>query len=322
MNYEIGLINAQGQAIIGNLSQLTLALVVGFGAILVIHGGLTVGGLAACTLLSSRVLQPVPSAIGLWHRIQDAKISEKSLEEIRQLPVEKKNPDGLKRVIQGKITFDNVSFSYPNQKKILLNKINLEVQPNQTVCFTGESFSGKSTLFKLVMKFLEPSEGTILIDDIPLSDYSLVDLRKQMVYVPQDGVLYSGTILENITSFRSELDAKAREIAAKFGLNRAISQFPSGLETEIGVTNASLLPNGLKQLVSLARALMDEPKIILFDRATSAIDKNAEKIINEALQRYRRNFTLMMITDKPFLMGMADKVYTVKNGLLKERENG
>lgn len=320
INYNIGLINAHVQSISSVVTQFAIVLVVGFGAMLVISGHLTVGGLAACTLLTGRALQPIAKSISVWNRLQSVKVSEESIAQIYLMPNEFNKKNAKPRRIKGNIRFEDVSFQYPGMEKQLLTSINLQVPAGESIGIRGGDFSGKSTLLALLMRFVLPKSGKIYIDNRDIREYDLANLREQIAYLPQDGVLFTGTILENISNFRPEKEVRAYEIAALLGLDKTMSQLPNGLETEVGTGAVEALPIGIRQLIAMARAFVDEPKIILFDDATAAIDMKAEQVINGVLRDYKKYFTMVLVSNRPSVLALADKVYNLVDGGIEERQ--
>lgn len=200
----------------------------------------------------------------------------------------------------------------------LLKNINLHVMPGEMIGLRGENFTGKSSLLMVVMGILRPQKGTVFIDGEDIFKYNTESLRKQIAYLPQRGVLFNGTILENLTMFRPELAEKAKEIAEGFGLGADIRKLPRGYDTVIGKYAVEALAPGVRQRICIARALMDDPKIILFDDANSFVDVYSDNILKSVLLKTKGKITSIVVSLRPSILSMADRVYEMGENELKE----
>jgi len=185
-------------------SQLTLFAVVGVGATMVIDGLLTIGGLAACTMLAGRSMQPMQRAVGIWTRFQTIRLARDRLRKIFETPLEAE--PGLPKLpdVQGEIAVAGVTFRYRDDLAPILDNVSMQVMPGEAVGVCGGNASGKSTLLYMLMGAMRPEEGTVSIDGNDLSEYDPASLKGQIAYLPQHGVLFNGTIMENITMFRGD----------------------------------------------------------------------------------------------------------------------
>jgi putative ABC transport system ATP-binding protein len=192
---------------------------------------------------------------------------------------------------RGVIKFNDVSFSYPTRPAVsIFDKINFEIQPGTNVAIVGPSGGGKSTISSLLLRFYNPTSGTITINDVDISTFNLKSLRRRIGVVAQEPVLFSGTIAENISygkphASRLEIIEAARRANCNF-----ISDFPDGLETNVGARGA-MLSGGQKQRIAIARALLKKPDILILDEATSALDAESETAVNEALLKLMASST-------------------------------
>jgi len=237
-------------------------------------------------------------------------------------------------LLEGRITFDRLSFSYddpevqaesgepvtapPTEPRWAVRDIDFEIRPGETVALVGSTGAGKSTLAKLITRFHDPQAGTILIDGRPLSDYRQRPLRRQMGIVPQEGFLFSGSIAENIAFGRP--DASIEEIAAAadaVGATPFIERLSDGLETEVGERGVQL-SSGQRQLVAFARVILAEPRILILDEATSAVDTRTEKVIERALDEVLEGRTAVVIAHRLSTIRRADRIVVLEHGRIAE----
>ena len=302
-------------------SQMTLFLVVGFGAVFVINGELTIGGLAACTLLSGRAMQPLQRAVGIWARFQSVALARERVREIFSLPVDQK--DGLPALadFRGEVELQSVSFSYGGEGgPTVLNDISLKVEAGEAIGITGGNASGKTTLLYTMMGALQPTEGRVLLDGLDAQDIDLRKLSTEIAYLPQEGVLFNGTILENITMFNEEKTDEAMEISTLLGLDAVVAHMPMGFDSKVGDGATDALPRGIKQRVAIARALLPRPKVVLMDEANMAMDSSGDAILRDVLARLRGHRTLIMVTHRPSMLNLCNRIYNLDHGVLTLKE--
>ncbi len=220
--------------------------------------------------------------------------------------------------IKGNVEFRDVSFSYKKSDEVLKN-VNIEAEPGEMVAFVGHSGAGKTTLVNLIPRFYDVDEGEILIDDINIKDVKINTLRKQIGIVPQETVLFKGTIAENIAY---GADHKSREeiieAAKKANAHQFISDFTDGYDTEVGERGVSL-SGGQKQRISIARALLTDHKILILDEATSSLDLKSESLIQEALERLIEDRTTFVIAHRLSTVINADKIIVLEEGEIVEK---
>ena len=219
--------------------------------------------------------------------------------------------------VQGKIVFENVSFSYTPETAVL-QEIDLVIQPGEVVAFVGPTGAGKSTLADLIPRFYDPTAGRILLDDHDLKTLTVRSLREQIGIVPQDTLLFSGTIRSNIAYGKpgatdSEIEAASRAANA----HEFILAQPQGYKTRVG-ERGTTLSGGQKQRLAIARALLTDPRILIFDEATSALDTQTESVVQEALTTWFKGRTTILIAHRLSTIANADKIVVLQQGRIAE----
>ena len=244
--------------------QIMTVSVVSYGAIKVLNGDMGTGGLAACLLLSGRVMQPVQRALGLWTRFQSFFIDKKELEDIFALPGS--SYDDTETMIQptGLINCKNVSFSYGEKSPLLFDAVNLSLRTGQSISLIGEQGSGRTTFINLLTGLYAPTEGEITIDGASPSRVSPVRLAAHIGYLPEKGLIFQGTIMENLTFFGTIPEKDALKAAEQLEVSEAVALLPNGYKTVLSNSVTDPIPPGLKQRISIARALATRPRVILF----------------------------------------------------------
>lgn len=319
-DYEVTRHSSTAMGLGALFSQITMFCVVGFGSTFVIDGQLTVGGLAACTMLSGRAMQPLQRAVGIWARFQSIQLARGKLREIFELqPETEGNLPALGNEYSGRIELRDVALQFQDDQPPLFSNVNLRVEPGEIIGISGGNASGKSSLLYIIMGAMRASEGQVLIGGQDLNELDPSSVRRKIAYLPQHGVLFNGTILENLTMFKPELEEKALRMARLLGLDDAVARMPLGYDTHVGNGAYDSLPRGIKQRVAIARALMTDPVVLLFDEANAAMDSAGDRVLTEFLEQARGKRTLILVSHRPSLLRMADKVYDLNDGELVKR---
>ncbi|NHJ23753.1 MAG: ABC transporter ATP-binding protein [Candidatus Lokiarchaeota archaeon] len=228
------------------------------------------------------------------------------------------NPNGTQKEILGSIKFENVSFNYPGTKNLVLKDITFEVKPGQTVAVVGTTGSGKTTLTKLISRLYDVSEGKILVDGQDIRDYALKSLRAQISYIEQDVFLFSFSVFENINFGRLGTKENVIDAAKQAQAHEFISELPEGYESKIGERGV-LLSGGERQRIAIARAFLADPRILILDDSTSAIDSNTEDKIQYAIKNVLRNRTTILITHRLSQIRWADLIIVLKDGKIEAK---
>jgi len=313
-NYDLSVQAASALASSAFFSQVTLVLVVAFGSIKVVNGDITIGVLAACTLLSGRILQPVGRVMSLIRRLQSIRVSEQRLQDIHDLKADGTASDVPFPSVAGDIELRGVTFKYDGSETDLFTEVNLTIKQGSCVAIEGASSAGKSTLLQIMFGLTTPNAGQVFIDKEAIDEYKIETYRRQISYLQQDPVFMSGTILENLTMFRPVIDKhKIEAVTGSLGLDEMIKNLPLGYDTLIGNKTIEFLSLGVMQRFAIARALISGSKIILFDEANSGVDLRGDQYVKNALKSVIGERTLVLVTQRRSILDLAEKSYLLSN---------
>lgn len=305
-------------AILSNFAMVSVALL---GSIFVINGELTGGSLMACTLLGGRAIQPLIRMIGVWVQYRSLKMSNERLNALGAIRQENNSEQNIANTgeITGEITFENASIYQSNTGYPIFKKLNLHINAGEIVAVLGQVGGGKSALLETIAGFIPVTFGKLMFDGVDARRLSYRKLRENMGYVKQNAPLFKGTLRENLTKFRNrEHLPAALEIADKLGLSEIIAAMPKGLETPVGESAAEGLSGSVQQLVSLTLSFADHPKILLLDEANTALDGDADRRLREYLETLKGKTTVLMITERPSMIKIADRVIDASHGVVQE----
>jgi ATP-binding cassette, subfamily C, bacterial LapB len=322
--YSVALSSASAQSAGALFSQIVLFGVVGYGATFVIDGALTVGGLAACTMLSGRSMQPMQKAVGIWTRLQSIELARDRLQDLFAMQVEKMPGAPELPQVRGEIELQNMSFGYGKNKDgdelpPLFENINLRIEAGETIGISGGNASGKTSLLYIIMGVLAPLSGAVRIDGNDISEFAPSSIRRQASYLPQEGILFNGTILENITMFREDKIDDAMDISKILGLDTVVAHMPQGYDTKVGDGASDKLPRGFRQRIAIARALVDKPRILLFDEANTSMDGAGDATLKFLLEKLKGRVTLILVTPRPSMLSISDRIYDITGTDVVER---
>ena len=309
---------SQTSQVLQKLSQL---LVLWIGAALVLNGELTLGQLIAFRIISGYVTQPLLRLSSIWQNIQELKVSFERLADVIDTPIESNMADQAKiplPPIEGRINFENVSFQFKPDQSPVLKDINLSFEAGTFVGIVGQSGSGKSTLMKLLPRLYSPQQGRVKIDGYDIDKTELYSLRRQIGVVPQDPLLFSGTIAENIALTNPDADSKDIVAAAQLACaHDFIMELPLGYSTPVGERGGSL-SGGQRQRIAIARTLLSNPKLLVMDEATSALDYETERRVCNNLLDNLKDCTVFFITHRLSTIRRADRVIMLHQGAIAE----
>lgn len=303
----------------GNIfSQISTVGVVTVGAFAVMDGMLTTGGLAACTLLAGRALGPFTGIAGFWVRLQSVRAARERVASIFDLPSDRSGTGRRSQDVEltGSMRLSGLKFQSSSDQRVIFHDLELEIPAGSAIGITGPNGSGKSLLLTLMAGLASPTAGSVTLDGLSIENISREALRRQVVLLPQREVLFRGTIMENLTTFRPELERRAMLVAEALGIAEPISRMARGFRTQTGEGTAQLLSRSLIQQIAIARALVVPPKIILFDEANSAVDGAGDQYVKDAFRRLKGQCTLIIVSHRPSLLRVADQVYSLADGQL------
>jgi ATP-binding cassette, subfamily B, bacterial HlyB/CyaB len=322
--YRGQIIGIKIQAISSAINTISSTALIWIGASLVISGEFTVGQLFAFNMLSTNVISPFQRLAGLWNSLQEIGIAIERLCDVIEAKPEEDQESSRQELgkLQGYVKFNNVTFRYNKDADVnILQNVSFELKPGQTIALVGRSGSGKTTLSKLILGLYQPTSGSVEIDGKDLAKISLHSLRSQVGVVDQDTFLFSGTVKSNITlakpgAKQSEIQ-RAAELA---GADEFINKMPMRYETEIG-ESGGMLSGGQRQRIAIARALLSNPRLLIFDEATSSLDTESERIIQDNLEKIRRNRSTIIIAHRLSTVQNADLILVLDKGVLIESGN-
>ena len=303
------------------LQQLSQLLVLWIGASLVLQGKMSLGQLIAFRIISGYVTQPLLRLSSIWQSIQELKVSFERLADIIDTQEESSEADKANiplPEIDGEVKFDNITFRFPNATQDVLKNINITIPKGKFVGIAGQSGSGKSTLMKLLPRLYEINNGKILIDNYDIQKIELYSLRKQIGIVPQEPLLFSGSVSENIAITNPNSSSNEIVEAAKAAnAHDFIMELPEGYSTNVGERGAGL-SGGQKQRIAIARTILNKPKLLIMDEATSALDYNSERKVCENLRKSCKNKTVFFITHRLTTIKNADIIIMMDQGNIHE----
>ncbi len=301
-------------------SQIVSAICLFFCVFLAIRGTISVGSVVLFQSLFASISSSVLSITSIIPNLISGAESVRSLAEIMRAD-ELEHDDGKLPVpgIKGHFEFKNVSYSYPHTDKTVIENFNLSVKAGQTVAFVGSSGSGKSTIINLIIGLLSPTEGEIIVDKKPLADLPMQTYRKFISVVPQNTILFSGTIKENITYGLSHYtNAELKKALDDAAVTEFLHLFPNGINSQVG-EHGDKLSGGQKQRISIARALIRKPSILILDEATSALDNISELHIQKAIENASKQRTTFVVAHRLSTIRNADLIVVMEHGKIVEQ---
>ena len=298
------------------MQQVVNVAVIIVGVYLIADGQLSMGGLIACTMLSSRAVAPLGQMVGLLMQYHNAKVALTSLEQVMANPVERPADGNFvhRPELRGDIEFRDVEFSYPNTQVSALRGVNCNIKAGEKVVVIGRIGSGKTTLQKLIMGLYQTTGGAVSMDGVDVRQLDPADLRRNIGYVSQDVTLFYGTLRDNISIGAPYADDAAILAAAEAGgLTDFVNRHPDGFDMMIGERGDSL-SGGQRQGVAIARAFLMDPPIMLLDEPTSAMDFSSEQQFKERLKTIAAHKTVIIVTHRNSLLDLATRVIVIDEG--------
>lgn len=298
----------------GFITQSSTVMLVLMGVYLIAEGQISMGGLVAAVMLTSRALVPFSQVALLATRYNQARAALTSLDEIMNLPDEKLDQYMHRSHYKGELSFSQLSFAYPGSEQAALQDVNLHIKAGEKVAIIGRIGAGKSTLEKLLLGFYTPQRGAIRMDGVDLNQISPADLRQKIGCLPQDATLFYGSIRDNITlgvpHIEDELIFRAAELS---GVKQFTDQDPEGLDRQVG-EKGQYLSGGQRQAVALARAMLFNPPVLIMDEPCSSMDAFSENLVKKSLKQVAEDKTFILITHKMSMLDLVDRVIVLERG--------
>ena len=296
------------------ISNVGFVIIAAFGGFFAIRGIISVGVISAFIVYAKQFSRPINEIAQVYGQLQTAVAGAERV--FRVLDEEREDKSGLP-LEEGEtaaVSFEHVNFRFKDSDKPVINDLTLRIKKGETVAFVGQSGAGKSTLINLVIGFLRPQSGKILIDGNDLEEINLRSYRKHIAVVPQTPILFTGTLRENITyGFDDVSEEFLHQVLAASNLEELVDSLPEGLDTMIAEHGANL-SGGQKQRVSIARAFVRDPKILILDEATSALDTISEKKIQDSVDNLVKDRTTLIVAHRLSTIRNADKIAVIGNG--------
>jgi ATP-binding cassette subfamily B protein len=315
---RLGSLIGEGARLVSNLSDIALIVV---GAMLILANKLSLGALFAVKILSAQVVGPLLRLSSLYQGFQEMRMAVSCLSDV-MLAMPEVGEEDLQAIplppIQGHLRFEEICFRYGQRGPLILDHVNLEIQPGEFVGLVGLSGSGKSTLVQLVDRLYRPKEGRVYLDGYDIEKLQIASLRRRIGYVPQDSLLFEGTVLDNIRLNSPDADIEAVMEAARVA---AAHEFILGLEngyaTRLG-EKGSGLSGGQRQRICLARTVLQDPSLLILDEATSALDAETEQQVCRNLAARFHHATVLFITHRLTTLRQADRILFMERGRIRE----
>ena len=301
---------------VGFASQFSSIAIVAVGVLLANEGEITMGAIIAAMILNGRVISPVSQIVGMIIRLDRTMISLNNIDEIMNMPVERSAQQNyLSRPdLDGDIVFKNVDFSYKDQNFKVLKDINITIKKGEKVGIIGKIGSGKSTIAKLLMNLYEPTQGSVLVDNTELRQIDPVDLRRSIGYVPQEPFLFMGSIKDNITiGDQFATDEEILRASKVAGVHEFLGKHQAGYDLQVGERGEGL-SGGERQSVTLARALVSNPNILIFDEPTNSMDDLSEEAFKNKMANIVKDKTVIVITHRPSILSIVDRLIVIDDG--------
>lgn len=308
-------VNAYFGSVSWVISQIMSAICLFFTAYLAYKGKIPVGDVVLYQSYFNGISSMLQGLLNVYPELTKGMESIDSVAEIVLSPEVENNAGKIRlRYVHGTVNFDNVYYRYPHTDEDIIKDFTLAVEPGECIAFVGASGSGKSTIMNMIIGFMTPTRGTLRIDGKPIEALNLSDYRHFISVVPQNSILFTGTIRENITYGLTDVsEDHLNEVVRLANINEFTDELPNGLDTEIG-ENGSNLSGGQKQRISIARALIRDPKILILDEATSALDNISEYHVQKAINHLTKGRTTFIVAHRLSTIRNADRIVVMDSG--------
>lgn len=318
--FRVTYLSSLSQTLGSLFSNLAIVVVMIYGSLLVLDGQMTVGQLACSSLLAGRVMQPLLRAMGVWSNFQSVRLAEEQIEKLQLMPQE---PGGLQRhagiVKEGRIELRNVSLD-TGAARPLLHHVNLTVSAGETIGIVGADTSDRNAILLLIAGLLRPTGGEILYDGTVLKPTDARPGPDEIGLLPRNAAVFQGSLIDNLTIFRRGAAADtALRLAERLGLDGYVATLANGYETMASGGQTETLPGGVRQRIAIIRALVEHPRIILFDEANNGLDRDSNDQLLGLLHELKGRSTMVLVSYQPSILRLADRMFELNDGKLIER---
>lgn len=318
--FRVTYLSALSQALGSFFSNLSIVAVLVYGSLLVLDSQMTVGQLACCSLLAGRVMQPLLRAMGIWSNFQSIRLAERQLAQLQALPQE---PGALQRhprlVGAGRIDFRDVSVD-DRVGKPLLDHASCTIGAGETVALVGADSSDRSAILALIAGLRRPTGGQIFYDGQLLKATDPRPGPDEIGLLPRQATVFQGSMIDNLTMFRRGAVADAAlHLAERLALDSYIATLANGYETTVSGGQTETLPGGVRQRIAIIRALVEQPRIILFDESNNGFDRNSNERLLAMLAELKGKATIVLVSYQPSVLRLADRLLELRDGKLVER---
>lgn len=318
--FRVTFLSAMSQALGSFFSNLAIVVVLVYGSLLVIDSQMTVGQLACCSLLAGRVMQPLLRAMGIWSNFQSIRLAEAQIGRLHALPQE---PGGLQRqanvVKDGRLEFRDVSVD-DGAGPPLLDHVNLTITAGETIGIVGADTSDRSAVLLLIAGLLRPTGGEILYDGVPLKPTDPRPGPDEIGLLPHLATVFQGSLIDNLTMFRRGPAADtALRLAEQLGLDGYVATLANGYDTMVSGGQTETLPGGVRQRIAIIRALVEQPRIILFDESNNGLDRASNERLLQLLAELKGKATIVLVSYQPSVLRLADRIFELQDGKLVSR---
>ena len=315
---DLNYLNVLGVNAAAFFTQVMMISMISIGAVMVLSGTITMGVLIACVLLSGRIMQPVQRVLSFWMSFQEFRLAENKIAGMLDLPGETPLPSKDIQKAKGRLAIKDMSYKHhPDDEDFLFKNINLTLQPGQIIALGGPPGGGKTVLLKLIAGLSSPDSGEVLVDGVAASKYP-ADVRPHHIgYLPSESEIFQGSIMDNLTSFRPALEKEALEICGYLGVDKVVSKLPQGYDTPLLDGPADPVTPGMKQRITIARVLVNKPRLLLFDFADRALDREGYNHLFRLLGQLKGQVSMIIVSNDRNLLHLAQDEYILENGEIK-----
>ncbi len=308
--------NAQSYNAAALFTQIMMVAMIAIGAVMVIDGQMTMGVLIACVLLSGRVMQPVQRALSFWVSFQEFRLAQQKIDELFALPLQEKASKSALKDPKGKLEIKNLNFSYEGNSHKVFRNLNLSLAFGKVISLGGPPGDGKTTLLKLITGLYEPVSGEILIDGVEPFRIPSANLPQYVGYLPSQADIFQGTIMDNLTCFRPEMEERALEISGYLGIDKVVSKLSQGYQTLLFDGPADPITPGMKQRITIGRVLVNKPRLLLFDFADKSLDKDGYNHVFRLLGQLKGQVSMILVSNDRNILHLAQEEYVFEDGKL------